>query len=396
MENKRKVCLLLLTRIPYPPVGGDKLKSHYLVKILKKKYNLNIVIITDEYVHNKEAHDFLKENSQQYKIFTFPKYRFYLNALSGIFSRKPIQVSYYYFRQVQKYITEQTKESDFIITNLIRTAEYVKDKKIPKFLDIVDSIGLNYLASMEKVDSIFWKYMYKIEAPRVLSYEEKCISEFNATFFVNKYESEYWKRIGNVVWIPNGVNPSLFSYDNQQNEKYSNAVVFFGKMDYQPNIDAVSWYMKNVHKLVDKKTHFYIVGTKPTKEIIEFGEEDNVTVTGFMEDPYELIKSSLLVIAPMQTGAGIQNKILESMALGKIVITSSLGAKPIIGAQDQRHLVIADTAEVFAAYITKISENRESYQEIGKNAEVFIKENYTWDKYEEGINDLVEPVVSKG
>jgi glycosyltransferase involved in cell wall biosynthesis len=109
----------------------------------------------------------------------------------------------------------------------------------------------------------------------------------------------------------------------------------------------------------------------------------NVVVTGFVADPYLILNSSKLVVAPMQTGAGIQNKVLEAMALAKITILTSLAAKPIIGGVDGKHFVIANTADEFCNKIMDVFINPNCYDKIGINARDFIVKNYTWQIYEE-------------
>ncbi|MBW8686448.1 glycosyltransferase [Chitinophaga rhizophila] len=393
IEQKRK-CLLLLSRIPYPPVGGDKLKSYHLIGILNKHYDLNVVIITDEKADNAAANAFLKEHTSGYKIFSFPKHRFYINALAGVLGKEPLQVAYYYFREVQKYIDGLLPHTDFIIANLIRTVKYIADSDKPRFLDIVDSIAINYKNAIDKVSSVFWKSIYKVETPRISAIEERSIRTFNATFFVNRQESEHWSHVGKVRWIPNGVNPKLYNYQ-QTNPKYRNAIVFFGKMDYQPNIDAVTWYLKHVHSLVNQDITFYIVGVHPAPAVKKLAEKNrNVVVTGFIEDPYEIINSARAVIAPMQTGAGIQNKILESMALGKVVVATSLAAKPIVGAEDGVHLLVADEPARFAAYLNALCKDDNPYQPVADNARTLMQE-YTWDRYERSLVQLIEEELVK-
>lgn len=388
IEKKRK-CLLLLSRIPYPPVGGDKLKSYHLIGILNKHYDLNVVIITDEKADNAEANGFLKAHTSGYKIFSFPKHRFYINALAGMLGKEPLQVAYYYFREVQKHIDALLPQTDFVIANLIRTIKYIADVDKPKFLDIVDSIAINYKNAIDKVSSIFWKTIYKVETPRISALEEGAIRTFNATFFVNRQESEHWSHVGKVRWIPNGVNPKLYNYQ-QTNPKYRNTIVFFGKMDYQPNIDAVTWYLKNVHHLVIQDVTFYIVGVHPAPAVKKLAEKyKNVVVTGFIDDPYEIINSARAVIAPMQTGAGIQNKILESMALGKVVVATSLAAKPIVGAQNGVHLLVADEPDAFAGHLNNLCKDQHPYEQVASNARLLMQD-YTWERYERSLIALIE------
>jgi len=378
--QKQKV-LYLTSRLPYPAIGGDKLRSYNLLKILAKKYEVTLVVITDE-VMDEDTKKTLEKDTKVLKVFTKPKYLFYLNTLKFLFNSLPLQVNYYYFNDVQKYITNVLKEVDFSVSNLIRTTEYLQNSSKNKYLDMVDSIGLNYQASQKNVKSLFWKAIYTVETDRLLKYEKECVKEFNNTILVNKYETEYWSKFGTVTWIPNGVNEELFNYE-KINQKYSNMVAFFGKMDYQPNVDAVMWFIDNVLKDIDKNLKFIIIGTKPNQNILELSKKyDNIEITGFVDDPFEILNSVLTVVAPMQTGGGIQNKILESMALGTINIVSSLGAKPIVGAEDKEHLFVCDNGSDVSKLINDIYKDKDKYEYVKNNSRNLIKKCYTWKECE--------------
>jgi glycosyltransferase involved in cell wall biosynthesis len=393
MNVVKKKCLFILTRLPYPPVGGDKLKSYNLVKILAELYDLSIIIVTDEKVDG-ETKQFLKEYSVEYKIFTFPKWRFYLNSFRIFFSGNPIQVDYYYFSKVQKYCNAKIVENEILIANLIRAAKYFQtDIAVSKvrLLDMVDSISMNYERSINNVSSFFWKLIYTFEAKRLKSFEESCVRSFSATFFVNDKEREYWSSYGNTFHIPNGVNEKLFSYSKIK-KITKNYITFFGKMNYQPNIDAVMWYMNNVHDFVDEKIYLVIIGAFPSRKIKKLGLKKNVVVTDFIGDPYEIINGSSIVIAPMQTGGGIQNKVLETMALGKINLLSSLAAQPISSALNGEHFLIEDDPLIFSEKINEICLSKHQKNQISENAKRFVLENYSWENYKVKFVEMINAI----
>lgn len=391
--NKKNL-LLIMSRLPYPPVGGDKLKSYNILKILSKHYNVYLVVITDEVLTSK-IEDELKKWTVHLKVFTKKKYLCYFNTLKSFINNLPLQVNYYYFKDVKEYIDKISSEVDFAISTLIRTSEYLREFNKPKLLDAVDSIALNYQRSYSNTKSLFWKLIYKIETKRLFKYERRCVKEFDITFFVNKFEAEYWSNVGKTKWIPNGVNEKLLYY-NKQNDDFKNCIVFFGKMNYQPNIDAVLWFAENVLDKINKNIKFVIVGANPSKKILELAKSNKrIMVTGYLEDPYEVINSSLLVVAPMRTGGGIQNKVLEAMALGKICIVSSLAAKPIIGAKDREHFFVSDDPIEIAEIINSIYENSDRYKFIGENAKNLIRSLYNWGNYEKSLIKMVEDVLSQ-
>jgi glycosyltransferase involved in cell wall biosynthesis len=384
----------LSSRLPYPPIGGDRLKNYWLLKILTKHFKVHLVSITDQNVP-KEFYDWANDLGLSYKIFQKNKKQFYLNTLKGLTTNRfPLQVNYYYFSDVQKYIDSICEDYDLLFATLIRTAKYVLDKQKPKILDMADSIGLNYINSASKTTSIFWKILYTIEGKRLIQFEKYCVEHFDKTLFFNREEKDYFDLPHRTVWIPHGVNEKLLSYENSD-PKYKNYVTFFGKMDYQPNIDAVLWFVKNVLPYLNKNLKFIIVGAYPKRVVQDLPKKfKNIEVTGYVEDPYLILKSSLCVVAPMQTGGGIQNKILECMALGTINIVSSLSAKPI-GAEHGKHFLVCDNPKDMANLINKIYEKPKDFEYLKQNARDFIKNNFTWQIYEKKLLDVIDNVVNE-
>ncbi len=381
-ETKKK-CLLILPRSIFPVIGGYAIKNKALIEILSKKFDLFIVVISD---HTPEADEkeFYESNSIEYQVFVFPKYRYLLNAVKSLFSKEPLQVGYFYFKEVQQYINKILPNCDICVGALIRAMKYLKNSRCEvKVFDMVDSIALNYQRSYSNVKSLFWKAIYKIEMKRLFKFEEYWIKKSDITYLFNWKETEYWEKFGNVHLVPHGVNDKLFAYE-KVDDRYNNGVAFMGKMDYQPNIDAVLWYLKNVHSKIGNTVPFYIVGANPTKTVIDEAEKyTNVQVTGFVDDPFIYVKSAMAVVAPMQTGGGIQNKVLEAMGLGKTVITTTLSAFPIYNAQNGKHLIIADTPEDFIKEILEIKNNTAKADAIGLQARKFIEDHYTWKAYGE-------------
>ena len=391
-----KKLLFLSSRLPYPPIGGDRLKSYWLLKILSKHFKVHLVSLTDTKAP-KEFYEWAKEIGLSYKIFQKRKRQFYFNSLKGLMINKlPLQVNYYYFKEVQDYINELYKGYDLLFSTLIRTASYIINKEKPKILEMTDSIGLNYLRSANQTSSLKWKAIYSIESKRLLQFEERCIQQFDITLFVNKEERDHFNLTHKTEWLPNGVNEDLLAYE-KRDMRYRNHVAFFGKMDYQPNIDAVLWFVRNVLPNLNNNIKFIVVGAYPKKAIRDLPVKfKNIEVTGFVEDPYLILKSSLCIVAPMQTGGGIQNKILECMALGTINVLSSLAAKPIVGAQHDKHFLVYDKAEEIASLINRIYRNPKEFDYLKFNCKEFVKNNFTWGIYERKLICIINSVFNKG
>jgi glycosyltransferase involved in cell wall biosynthesis len=393
VESPKPTCFFIVSRVPFPPVGGDKLKYFNMIEILKIRFKLSIVIITDEIV-TPEMEDYLDKSVDEYKIFSYSKRRFRINTFKTFFSDYPLQVGYYYFKEVHDYCLQKIKPEDFIMANLIRTALYVQHLPNKKFIDIADSIYLNYIRSIDRVSSIYWQQVYKIEIKRLHNFEQECVRNFNVALFANWSERDYYNSVGNAVWIPNGVNKELIGKQFARTRKCVNPeVVFLGKMDYQPNIDAVNWLVEQVLPLVPR-LKIRVIGGSPHPRIkaLEKKHKGTVVIEGFMKDPYIEMFNATAVVAPMQTGGGIQNKILEAMAIGAVVVTTTLGSKAIIGAVNEEHLIIRDRPEEFASAIMLLHTHPHTYSQMGIRAKKLIKESFTWDLYAKKLFAVLDKV----
>lgn len=388
IQKQRKKCLLILPRPIFPLVSGYSLKNYHLVQILAKEYKLTAAVISEKPLPDEEW-EFYKKKQIECLELILPKWKSVWKLCAGLFTDRPLQVSYYFDTGIKKKLVPYIEKSQICIAALIRTRMYlddydmdeknVHDKRI--VMDMVDAISVHYRRSQKESKSFIWRILYGIEAKRLEIYEKKWILDSDITYLFNQNECRQMEQYGKVKWLPHGVNPELFTY-SKTNAMYQKSVTFIGKMNYKPNVEAVLWYLTHVQSRIGTQIPLVIVGAYPTKEVINAAnQQPNVTVTGYVEDPYEILNSSLAVVAPMQTGGGIQNKVLEGMALGKINLVSSLAAEPIVGAEDKKHLLIADTAEEYIQYLKKIWENREIYEPVEENARKYIRENYTWEKY---------------
>ena len=195
--------------------------------------------------------------------------------------------------------------------------------------------------------------------------------------------------------IPNGVKEELFARINKFEGKEEDWLVFLGKMNYAPNVDAVTYFAKKIFPLVRKKTgvRFLIVGNKPIKEVLNLQKIEGVDVTGFVEDPYEYLEKAKVIVAPLRFSAGIQNKILEAMTLRKSVITTSKGARGITG-KDGKHFVVADGETNIATKILELLGDEPKRREIGKNAKKLMEEKYRWSIVGEKLLKEIKDVLN--
>lgn len=388
----KKKCLIIIPGIPYPPVDGHKLKIYNLILILSKYFDLHIITISRENLSDKQV-KFINQNSYKSKHFKLNTFKSLFRLFGSIFSKIPFQVKYFSLTSVKKYISDNSKNDEFAVLNLIRTCGYIdilKDKSI--IIDMVDALSKSYLKSNKTTSSLIFNLIYGIEAKRLVEYEKKCLSKADLTLCVNQKDALNLSDYGEVKWLPNGVNEKLFNYTEKSSE-YNNCIVFFGAMFYQPNIDAMVWFEKNVMDYLNPNIKVIVIGPRPSSSVLNLAKKrKNIVVTGFLDDPYLIINSCFAVIAPMQNGGGIQNKILETMGMGKVNILTSYAADPIVGAETNTHFIVENDPLIMAEKINEVYLNPSSFIKMGEDAAVLIRNKYTWDSYEKKLISHIKEI----
>lgn len=174
--------------------------------------------------------------------------------------------------------------------------------------------------------------------------------------------------VGNMVDIPE--NDVISRHDSE------NTIVFVGKMNYEPNVVAVTYFAENVFPELQKKYPnliFQIVGAHPDNRVLRLCNNHNIQVTGFVDSIVPYFQHATIVVAPMQTGAGIQNKIIQAMSYGCCVVTTPIGAEGLVIDNDE--IAIYDTINEFICGISSLLNNPDKRREMGKKARKYVKEN---------------------
>lgn len=362
-------------------------------RALARRHEVDILIVTD-HEDDGEVHP-LREEFSTVRCVSRPVVQFYMNSLRGMASRKPLQTFYYRAGEAAAWLDRNADRYDLFFVNHVRTAEYVRSREEPKVIDLVDAISRNY-EQASRYASGLWRFIYPIEARRLRRYEPRIVDDFDHTLITTDAGRGHLRRegaVGPITVVPNGVEEKLLSIDSQF-EVGNERVAFLGKMDYAPNVDAVKYFVEEILPRIRRRTNcqFTVVGAPVDERIKRLADHSDVEVTGFVEDPSDYLIRARVVVAPLRFGAGIQNKILEAMALGRPVVTTPLGAEGI-DAVDGEHLLVGNDAEDFATAVINLLSNAESASRIGHAARKLIQKHYRWEAVGKQIIEIVDDVL---
>jgi len=384
--------LFLTPRFPFPPIGGDKLRFFNIMKYLSKMHEIFIICFSDQKI-NPDLIKPYKDYFKKLDVVYLPKIKSYINCIIGLIKKRPLQISYYQSQEMVRLIQKRIGEEKFdaICCHLIRMAEYVRNYPIYKILDMTDAQSLNYLRSISYSKDT-WFLVSRFERTLVHRYEQAIWKFFDKNYVVSPLDCNYLKKFNNnmnIDVLQNGVDTEKYTF--KLNDHSNKKICFIGNMRTFPNSDAVVWFCNEIFSLIKEKIpdiEFYIIGTEPKKCVRDLAKKKGVYVTGEVNNINEYIWNSAVSVAPMRAGAGIQNKILESMALGTPVVTTSVGLEGLECKPD-RDLLVADSPQDFAEQVIRLIQDKELRMQISKNARKLIEEKYTWNKTLKKLDEII-------
>lgn len=379
----------LVSRVPYPIEKGDKLRAFYQIKHLYKKgHEIILCALGDKAVH-PDAEKMLSQYCSKVIIYKLSRIQILFRLFfTYIFSNKSLQVSYFYNKHIHKNINKliEKYQPEHIFCQLVRVSEYVKHLPLPKTLDYMDALSRGMERQIEKAP-FYLKPFIKVEAIRLKRYEHQIFDYFTNHCIISEQDKKLIThiRFEEITVIPNGIDFNRFQFEQVQEKKYD--VLFTGNMSYPPNIDAALFLINKIMPIVWKQKPqavLMISGASPARDLLKHKSTKNIIISGWVDDLSAIYKQSRIFVAPMHIGTGLQNKLLEAMAMQLPCVTSTL-ANNALQAENGKSVIIAETVEAYANNILKLLENEKLQITIGEGGYHYVKNNFSWEK---SVNEL--------
>lgn len=379
---KRKI-LVLTPRFPYPVIGGDRLRIYRLCQALSKEYELTLLSLCES---ETEIYMPLPD-----KVFSrverlrLPRWRRLWNVIKALPSRQPLQVAYYACPAFRARAHALLTEHDASLAHLIRTGETIRELPGVKFLEMTDAISLNYSRVSQVNGGLFdWRRLiYRIEAKRLLRYEKTVVNSFTHTFLVSAIDRDFLYHadpvsLAKVSVCSNGVDLLALPY---QFTHRGRDIVFIGNLYSLQNFDAAYFFASEVLPAV-RAQHpdvcFRVIGRIKPESANRLRRLPGVAVTGEVDSVASAARGAGVGVCPVRLGAGVQNKVLEYMALGLPVVSTRLGLEGF-AAQPGRELLVADTSPDMVTAVCKLLDDRKTACAQAQHARLYVEQQHSWD-----------------
>lgn len=384
--------LVLLSRVPYPLEKGDKLRAYHLVKRLAQRHEVYLFCLSD--TRTDPAHtEHLRTFCKHIEVVRIPRWRILLRLFTAVFSRLPVQVMYFHHRHAQRRVDEviSTFSPDHVLCQLVRTTEYVRQRhELPKTLDYMDTLS----KGMERrTETAPWylRPIFRLETRRLIRYENLVFDLFDHSIIISAQDRDYIYHPDRerMAVVPNGVDTVHFA--PQRREPHYD-LLFTGNMNYPPNIDSVLYLVQRVLPIVRRErpgTSLLISGVDPSPAVRDLARTDPlIEVTGWVRDIRTSYANARIFVAPMQIGTGLQNKLLEAMAMRVPCITSAL-ANNAVGAEHGVSILIGESPEDYARHILHLLSDPMERERLAENGLGFVHTNFDWDRAADALDRMI-------
>jgi sugar transferase (PEP-CTERM/EpsH1 system associated) len=396
--------LFLMQRLPFPLIKGEKVRNWQILNYLTKWYDVHFGCLIDDpadFQHIDTVRALCKD------MFTAPldKRRAKLTCATGLLTGEPLSVTFFRDRGLRKWVEDVVTrvKPEMIFVNSSNMAPYILDlPRTGKRVVELGDIDSEKFRSYSETAGTPMRQVYRREWRLVRQLERRVALECDYSVLVTEPEAAMFRRAvpeaaHKIVGISCGVDHRYFDpardYEAPFDPAAGPSFVFTGTMDYLPNIDAVIWFANQVLPRIREASpgaRFFIVGSNPADAVKRLASMDGITVTGRVPDVRPYIHHATASVGPMRIARGIQNKVLEAMAMGKPVIVTS-GALEGIDATPGRDLILADDAESFAAAAIRLIGAAPERLALGQAARRLILERYDWDACLSGFDPLMRP-----
>jgi len=383
--------LFLSQRVPYPPNRGDKITTWRLIERMSRTHEVRAVAFAHDEA-DFEAAAKLTEMGMPTTPIAFHEKRRKLVSIPLLATSTPLTLGVYGSRELQAKVDELASWADAAYAYSSSMGAFLEPHDMPRVMHFGELDSDKWRQYAERT-SFPMSLVYAREARTLQRFESRIAHAFTDNVFCTPLEQRIFdQRIPGCpsTVLRNGVDLEAFAPAPEQAEP--GHLVFTGVMNYYPNVDGCVWFCEAILPLIRERhpnARFSIVGSKPSPEIERLAQLESVTVTGFVDSTADWMQRAQVAVAPLRIARGIQNKVLEAMAMGLPTVGTTCATQGV-EAQDERDFLVVDDARGFADRVIRLLDDAAAARELGARARRFVEDHYNWETVFQPLDEILE------
>ena len=390
---------------PYLP-SLIRVRPYNFIKALAKRgHRISLLCLVQARHEHRDA-DHLREYCEQTKTVYMGQVRSVSSCLVHCASSVAIQAAYCFSREMHDEVRRTLSEDHFDVVHVehIRGAHFLPSgTNVPSVFDSVDCITSLYEQFSREKPSLLGRWASKVEYRRLQSYEPKEAAKFERVIVTSQRDKEELLKLDphlRIDVISNGVDMEYFHPAESPPETPN--IVFSGKMSYYANESAAASLCDEIMPLIrarEPEATLTIAGSSPSKRVRRYGLAPGIEVTGHVPDIRVPIQKARVAVCPVSVGAGVQNKVLEAMAMARAVVATSKACQAL-SVRNGEDLLIADEPKAFAEAVVRLLRDDKLALKLGQNGRKYVERNHSWDDnarlLEEAYHKAIASISEKG
>jgi polysaccharide biosynthesis protein PslH len=393
-SNKPDV-LFLAHRVPYPLDKGDRIRTFHILRFLARRAKVHLACLADEPV-TEEAVAALTGICHRLHIVPLGHKTRLLRALGSLVCGRTITQGAFSSAGLRRVLLQWTKETKFhaAMASASSMAPYLRLRElanIPAVLDLMDVDSEKWL-DYSRARSWPLSWVFRTEGRRLRRLEQDMSHWARAVLLVSEAEADVFRSFcpwPGVHAVSNGVDLDYFQ--PQAEPPATQACVFVGALDYYPNVDAALWFCREVWPSIHQRqpqATFLLVGRRPAAAVQRLADIPGVEIVGQVPDVRPYLAKAAVAVVPLRIARGLQNKVLEAMAMGKAVVASP-AALPALHTQPGVHLLAASSPQEWIGAVLDLLDNKALRGQLGTAGQQYVEEHHNWERCLEPLADLV-------
>jgi sugar transferase (PEP-CTERM/EpsH1 system associated) len=396
MQGSRRI-LFVTHRFPYPPDKGDRIRTYHFIRFLSKYHQVYLASLADESV-SLEAQRHLEQLCAQVLIVPVSKSR-WLRAGASLVRGQSASIGAFHSKQLLDALSDWHARYSFDMTlaSASSIAWYLQIPPMRNVPSVVDLMDVDSQKWLDYAQASTWpkSWLYRREGKALHRAEQDISYWAKQVLLVSDAETKLFEKIApdaNPVTITNGVDLDFFSPSDLTPK--TDTCVFVGALDYRPNVDAAIWFGRSVWPNLHAQrpnAEFRIVGRNPVAAVCDLANIPGIKLIGQVPDVRPYVRRSTTVIVPLRLARGIQNKVLEAMALGKPVVASPQACAGL-RADVSSPVIQARSSDEWETALLDLWSNDDRAAAVGDSSRYYVEKYYRWERCLEPLLDHIERI----